>query len=129
MLRDGGTVLATQAEQAQAIRTALRGLDDLTQVVATHDGDVRTLPTTTPGTAAQGDGSLGPGAYPQATPAPQQVEPAPDTTYQTSGTQPIVAASPAPSATPEPTPEPTPDPEPSPTPDPTPSPAPTPDAQ
>ena len=43
LLRDGGTVLATQAEQARAIRTALRALDDLTFVLADQDADVRAI--------------------------------------------------------------------------------------
>ncbi len=43
LLRTGGTVLQTQADQAEVISSALRSLDDLTEVVADHDGDVRTI--------------------------------------------------------------------------------------
>jgi RNA polymerase sigma factor (sigma-70 family) len=97
-----------------------------------HDGDVSTLPTTTTGSAEQGDGSLGPGAYPQQTGAepeqtapPQQsaqpADPAPAPTPA-----PAVAAQPTPSPTPAPTPEPTATPDPTPTPEGTPEPESTP---
>src|SRR4051812_20792720 len=59
-----------------------------------HDGDVSTLPTTTTGSAEQGEGSLGPGAYPQATPAPQQTQPEPPPSGDPAGTQPTAAATP-----------------------------------
>lgn len=43
LLRDAGTVLQTQADQAEQISTAIRSLDDLTEVVADQDADVRTI--------------------------------------------------------------------------------------
>ncbi len=53
LLRDGGTVLATQAKQAREIRVAIRGLDALTEVVAGQDGDVRTILVDAVGAARQ----------------------------------------------------------------------------
>jgi len=95
-----------------------------------HDGDVSTLPTTTTGSAEQGDGSLGPGAYPveqppaMTTPPQQSSAPAPEPTPAPTP-PPISTAQP----TPQPTPEPTPDPTATPAPDPTPTPDATPDPE
>lgn len=43
LLRDGGTVLATQDEQAAVIASALRNLDALTAVLSTQRGDLRVI--------------------------------------------------------------------------------------
>ena len=43
LLRDGGTVLQTQSDQATLISTALRNLDALTLVLSDRTGDLRTI--------------------------------------------------------------------------------------
>jgi RNA polymerase sigma factor (sigma-70 family) len=89
-----------------------------------HDGDVSTLPTTTTGSAEQGDGSLGPGAYPE-----QQPATAPPPEQSSAPAEPTPQPTPAPTATAQPTPQPTPTPDPTatPAPDPTPTPDPSPE--
>ena len=106
--------------------TPTDGKDDAAPNTEQHDGDTSTLPTQTTGSADEGNGSLGPGAYqpqPQPGPSPTQPPPAAEPTPQpTPGPQ-------EPTATPTPTPDPTvtpaPTPDPTATPDPTETPAPT----
>jgi phospholipid/cholesterol/gamma-HCH transport system substrate-binding protein len=43
LLRDGGTVLQTQSDQAELISSALRNLDALTLVLADRSGDLRVI--------------------------------------------------------------------------------------
>jgi len=107
------------------VTPAPAGKDGVAPNTEQHDGDTTTLPTETTGSAEQGDGSLGPGAYAPPSPSGQQQapppQPAPSQAPPEQSARP--EPTPPPAATPPPAePAPTPQPEPTPAPDPTPPP-------